>query len=86
MGARGSLGAVLLSVMGKTTGPRASGKQGSKKPRNFIPKWEYWAKAKLASCCSEDGVPFHIGPVQLESILESWDAGNQELSGAWAWA
>ena len=71
--------------MGKTT-QRASKKEESKKPRNFVPKWEYWAKAKLASYCSEDGVPFHVGPeqdekqfLQLESIRGSRDAGNEEL-------
>ncbi|OLP76211.1 hypothetical protein AK812_SmicGene43890 [Symbiodinium microadriaticum] len=72
--------------MGKTAPPRASKKEESKKPRNFVPKWEYWAKAKLASYCSEDGVPFHVGPeqdekkfLQLDSIRETRDAGNEEL-------
>ena len=52
----------------------------------FVPKWEYWAKAKLASYVSEDGVPFHVGQGQdekkflkLDSIRGARDSKNEEL-------
>ena len=64
--------------------PKASKKKGGNK--TYLPKYSYWAKAKLAPYPDEEGCPFYLGKGQDEqtffsgeSIRESRSKDNEEM-------
>ena len=63
-----------------------SGKTGKDEKSTFVPKYEYFAKSKLASYPNEDGVCLHLGKGQdersffaLKNICQTRTGKNEEL-------
>ena len=76
----------VSETMGKSGRAPAKPAADAKREGKFVPKYEYFAKAKLASYPNEDGGCLHLEKGQdekksfdLDSIVKSRSGGNEEL-------